>query len=673
MRKIYDRRLPMGVAVLGLALTASAYGAVTIAPLGSPRILVSDADTLAHLRGLLNSNAESALRFKTMVDNQIAGVNDYYGFEPWYAALMGQITGVQGYCNYAVTQTEDFVASEEALIQANQRATVAGDSYLEVGPKIGNLALVYDWCRGTMTNGQRQRWMTYANQAVWNVWHHQDAVWGTTAYPWSGWSVDNPVNNYYYSFLEATMLLGLSTHGENPDAPTWLYQFRTAKLKNQLFPTFNRDLVGGGSREGTGYGTAMKNLWRLYDWWERSTGDNVAGKTPHTKASLAHMMHSIVPTLDQLTPTGDHARDSTAALFDYHRDYLQVLMGLYPNNALSGAAKSLLAQSSVPEMQNSFMFYSDYLYDHAGIIARPLTSLQTAYWGSGTGQFSMRSAWNKKAVYANFICGPYSESHAHRDQGSFTLFKGSWLAYDANIDSHSGIQQGEELHNLVRIEDNGAVISQRLEETGAGPCEMRALAHNSHYDYASANITPVYGGQPEVAKVEREFLFIKPRTFLVFDRVQASGANTHTVWTLNVPVQPLVNGAAFSIKRGSGLNANRLDVLRLSPAGLTTVVRPWPSLDSDLLGGYRVDVADSGAGESYFLHLLDVNKSVLSAVRSDADGQTGAVLVLQDGRKITVRFNNAASGGTLEIRDAADTVVLNEALPVTVSPPTLFR
>ena len=73
------------------------------------------------------------------------------------------------------------------------------------------------------------------------------------------------------------MLLGLASHGENPDAPTWLYQFRTAKLRNQLFPTFNRDLVGGGSREGTGYGTAMKNLWRLYDWWERSTGDNVAG------------------------------------------------------------------------------------------------------------------------------------------------------------------------------------------------------------------------------------------------------------------------------------------------------------------------------------------------------------------------------------------------------------
>ncbi len=58
------------------------------------------------------------------------------------------------------------------------------------------------------------------------------------------------------------MMLGLASFGENPQAQTWIDQFRTVKMENQLFPTFNRDLVGGGSREGTGYGTAMKNLLR---------------------------------------------------------------------------------------------------------------------------------------------------------------------------------------------------------------------------------------------------------------------------------------------------------------------------------------------------------------------------------------------------------------------------
>ena len=151
------------------------------------------------------------------------------------------------------------------LINSNQRATVAYDSYLEVGPTIGNVAMVYDWCRSAMTDAQRARWRAYANQAVWNVWNHQSARWGATSSAWTGWSVDNPSNNYYYSFLQATMLLGLATHGENAQAQDWIHKFRTEKIQGQLVPTFTRDLQGGGSREGTGYGTALMNLWQLYD------------------------------------------------------------------------------------------------------------------------------------------------------------------------------------------------------------------------------------------------------------------------------------------------------------------------------------------------------------------------------------------------------------------------
>ncbi len=637
----------------------------TIVPLGSPRILVSDAATLNRYKSLLAVNAPAAVRFKNMIDVQISGANNYYGFQPWYAALMGQVTGTASYCSYAVTQTESFVQLEEALINANQRAVVAGDSYLEVGPLIGNLAMVYDWCRSSMTAAQRARWVTYANQAVWNVWHHNEAKWGNTTYPWSGWSIDNPVNNYYYSFLEATMLLGLATQGENTQASTWIEQFRTVKIENQLIPTFTRDLVGGGSREGTGYGTAMKNLWRLFDWWERSTGERLASRTPHTLASMAHLMHSIVPTLDKLAPTGDHARDSTAALFDYHRDYLQVLMRLFANERLTGTAKTLLAQSSVPVMANSFMVYSDFMYDASDIAAQPLANLATTYWGSGTGQLFMRASWTPDAAYANFICGPYTESHAHHDQGSFTLYKGNWLAYDANIDSHSGIAQGEGLHNLVRIEQNGAVVSQ---VEGAAPCQLRALADSALFTYGVANITPTYNGKSQVGKVEREFLFIKPATFVVFDRVQSAGAGIARVWSMNVPVQPSLNGGNFSVVRGT----NRLDVMRLAPTGLTTTMHYWPTLDTDISSGYRIDVSHASGNTSEFLHVIGMDGAVSQAVSSDATGQLGTSITLADGRKALVRFSATGSGGTLDIRDAANASLFNGALPASVQVPTLF-
>ncbi len=626
-------------------------------PVAHPRILLSDEATTARLKEVLKSSSPAASRFHNQVSGQLLG-RRAYAFQPWYAALLFQLTGEVRYASYAIEETDKFVAAEEEKIARNQRANVAGDSYLEVGQVIGNVALVYDWCHEQLTSAQRERWIAYSNQAVWNVWNPSRARWGNAVYAWTGWSVDNPSNNYYYSFLRATMLLGLATNGENPQAQQWLEHFRIAKIENQLLPTFARDLQGGGSREGTGYGTAMKGLWQLYDWWERSTGERIGARSPHTLASMAHLMHSIVPTLDRLSPTGDHARDSSASLFDYHREYLLALMTLFPDERLSGVAKSLLEASSVPQMKNSFMYFADYLYEQPQLKSRPLEELGTVYWGPGTGQLMMRSAWSPSATYANFICGPYTESHAHRDQGSFVIYKGTWLALDANMFSRSGIEQDEELHNLVRFDNGGATVRQ-MHGTS---CKMAALADTPHYTYASARITPSYRNHAAVVKSEREFLFIKPDTFVVFDRAVAAGSATRRIWTLNVAAEPKVAGEVTSYIDGK----NRLDVYRLAPVDLKTEVR------KESRGGVRVDVADTKGTASAFLHVLSTNGAVVSATRADAVGQTGASIKFADGRVATVRFSTNGSGGMIELLAADLSVQTSGALPITVSAPPLF-
>ncbi len=626
-----------------------------------PRIVLNDAKTRATLEQRLATKAPAAVRFQELVERVAAG-GDSYAFEPWYAALLYKLTGTKSFGTYAVEKTEAFVKDEEAKIAAGQNTEVAGDSYLEVGDRIGNLAIVYDWCWDDLTPEQRKRWLAYANQAVWNVWHHEEASWGGKKFPWSGWSVDNPSNNYFYSFLRATMLLGLAAHDEDPQAETWIQTFRQEKLEGQLFPTFTNDLQGGGSREGTGYGTSMKNLFQLYWWWEKSTTERIAIRTPHTLASIAHLMHAIVPTLDRLAPTGDHARDSTAALFDYHREYLLAAMALFPEERLAKTAKSLLDQSTLPRMEQQFMFVNDFLYDPTEIASEPLTNLATTYWASGTGQLPMRSAWAKTATYANFICGPYTESHAHKDQGSFVLFKGSWLAYDENVASPSGIEQDEELHNLVRIKSGGQPVHQ-IE--GAPRCELGGLVDDPTFTYAAARVTPVYKDNPAVQKVERDFLFVKPDVVVVFDRVETA-AGAERIWTLNLPAAPTVNGDLLSYVSG----ANRLDVRRLSPAGLTSQVVAWTT--AGMRSGARVDVAHAQGTSSRFLHVLSANGAVASATRSDAAGTIGAQVGLADGRSVLVRFSDAGSGGTLEVRRADNSVQFTGALPTTVTPPPLF-
>lgn len=602
-----------------------------------PRILLNDAPTLSRLQQRLQRNTAAAGRFRELVDAQVSGADDY-GFEPWFAALMFRVTGDRQYATYAISRTDAAVSSEEALIGQDRPATVAEDSYLHVGSTIGNLSIVYDWCYDMLTPAQRSRWLTYANQSVWNVWHPAQAQWGAKRYAWTGWSVDNPSNNYYYSFLRATMLLGLASKGESDQAQTWLDTFRVDKLESQLFPTFDRDLEGGGSREGTGYGTAMRSLFLLFDWWERSTGERLAERTPHTLASMAHLMHSTAPTLDRLAPTGDHARDSTAALFDYHRDYLLELIALFPREQLSGVARTYLEASSTTSMRHGFNAYSDFLYGDPDVKARPLEDLATTYRGIGTGQLMMRSSWSKDATFANFVCGPYTESHAHRDQGSFVLYKNAWLANDANMQSHSGIERDEEFHNLVRFQTAGAPVKQR---NGPG-CTLRALTDNAVFTYADADVMPAYRGASAIRENSRELLFLKPGTFVVVDRAVAA-PGTQRIWTMNVPKTPEIVGNRVHVGEGS----SSMDIERLKPLGLSTSLIRWADTGRDASSGYRLDTVDIGLANEPFLNVISLGGAVSNALSLPDAGGLSASIALADGRRAVVRFATDASAGSL--------------------------
>jgi hypothetical protein len=601
-------------------------------PSEHPRIYLTP--NRARLEAALASNTPAAAKFRGKVDQWLGGT-DVYGFQAWNAALVGQLTGNAQYCTKAVATIEAQVSAAESAINAGERPIVAHDSYLQIGEMIGDLALVYDWCFDNVTAAQRTRWITYANQAIWNVWHHTEAKWGGKSQPWSGWSVNNPSNNYYYSFLRATMLVGLAAKGESPQADEWIEQFRTAKVMGELIPTFNEDLVGGGSREGTGYGVAMRRLYELYDFWKATTGEKLATKTTHTRASMLAFMHQIMPTYDRVAPTGDHARDRTAVLFDYHRDYLQELIALFPTDETAGRAKTLLAESSVPAMSQYFMYAYDFLYESPSVENRPLAGLATNYHASGIGQLYMRSGWDKHATWVNLIAGPYTESHAHQDQGSIMIYKDGWLAHDANVHSKSGLSQPTTSHGLVRIDSGGTPVRQ----IGATISKLEALHSGADWVHASADLTPAYNGNAAVQKVQRELVYLKPDVVIVFDRVHTASGTTQT-WQLPTPVQPSIAGNTATIA-----NAGRsLKVTRIAPAAGTMSAYDYRA-EADLTGGFRVDLRQAG-GDNRYLHVLAIDGAAASVT---AAGATGVTVKLSDGRTATVSFNADAIGGTLTL------------------------
>jgi hypothetical protein len=608
-------------------------------PMQHPRIYLTP--HRARLQAALAQGTAAASRFRTKVDQWLGGA-ELWGFQAWNGALLSQLTGNAAYCKKAVVEVEAQVVAAEVAIAAKREPAVASDSYLQIGELVGDLALVYDWCYPQVTSSQRTRWIAYANQAVWNVWNSSEAKWGGVVHPWSGWSTNNPSNNYYYSFLRATMLLGLATNGEDPQAEAWLVKFRDEKILGQLVPTFERDLVGGGSREGTGYGVSMRRLFELYLFWQATTGENLATRTQHTRASLLSFMHQTMPTLDRVAPTGDHARDVTATFYDYHRDYLQELMAIFPGSPHAQRAKALLASSNVPAMTSSFMVAYDFINDHTAMPVQSLDGLNTAYYASGIGELYARSGWDKGATWVNLIAGPYTESHAHQDQGSIMIYKGGWLAYDANVQSRSGLSQKTASHSLVRIDRGGAPVKQIATTTST----LQALQQGAGYVYASADLTPAYRGNSAVQKVHRELVYLEPNIVVVYDRVQTASDTTQT-WQLATPVAPSISGSTATIVNGG----HTLSVTRIGSTGGAMSVYDYRG-DSDMKGGFRLDERLPG-GDQRYLHVLSMDGAVASAT---ANGASGVTLNLAGGGTATVSFERDSVGATLTSSGATTTL-----------------
>jgi hypothetical protein len=513
-------------------------------------------------------------RFKSYVDRAVAGHPDY-GFSATDAAYLYRMTGDSQYAIFAVEKVDEQVSAAESDIAAGRNPEVAGDSYLDVGPMIGDLALAYDWCGAFATSSQRSRWSAYAEQAIFNVWNPQQAEWGGRSAPWSGWAIDDPGDNYFYSFIQATMFWALAS-----DSATWRNFLNTVKLP-ELTDYF--EPIDGGSQEGTGYGLSHKRLFDIYRVWRDSTGADVGNQTQHMTDSIYWWLYATVPTLDRTAAIGDQARVSEPVVYDYHRTLMLEARKSTDDPAARDVATWWLRNISLQQMQSSF----NYLYDLLPAGTGGVTPPSLFYHAQATGHLFARTSWNTDATWMEFDAGPYVQSHAHQDQGSFTLYRNGWLAVTENIWSHSGIQQGTNVHNILRFERNGQIVPQRVGTYST----MTVTPGAGGSVHAVGNLTPAYGGNSAVQSWQRTIDF--DGGMLTVQDDYAVGSGTQATFQVNVPERPSISGNTAT--------AGDLRITVLSPAGATLQAVDWTTVDSDFNSGWRVDVA--GGNGRYVVQL----------------------------------------------------------------------
>jgi hypothetical protein len=658
-----------GTAADGAALPGgTGFGFTTAAttnalPTAHPRILLAPGGATAPrtlLAGRLTAGDAAAVRFKEVIDDHLFhGATLISEYRPWWGALLGVLTGNAAYCTDSVARVDAYVAAAEADIAANRNPEIAGDSYLHVGDGIGDLALVWDWCASTVTASMRSRWGAFAQQAIWNVWHPTTAQWGTRSAPWTGWGTDNPRNNYYLSFVEATLLWGAAANGEHPQAAGWLADGRR-RIEVELARTHTADTAGGGSLEGTGYGSAIKKLLWVEYLWQQSTGQRDGDLSSSTEGWIRYLVGSVVPGGDRMAPIGDQSRITEALFTDYQREALLALAELHRGRPWGRTARNA-ANTFLPTMERPEEWVFDFLY--GGPDAGTAAPMPRVVHSAGTGHVFARtsSPSGVDATWLGFLAGPYVESHAHHDALSILVDRHGWKVDDGGLHSGSGLIQVEEAHALVMLEDGAT----RLRMHDGGSARLYALRTGPGYVHMGATIGDLYPGSG--VSQERELVLLDPGVIVVIDRLDSGARNLTRRFQLPTPTAPTITDAGRRIHTGSA--GDGLDVFRTYPLVATTSSQPYTALvgtlggnQDDFTGGYRTSTVVTSAGRTEMVHVLATGGAVASASSTLDAGKHVVEITFTDGRHATVWLQANGHLGALRLRAAGGATTLETQL-----------
>lgn len=497
----------------------------------------------------VNKAGAAYATYKAWVDSCLSN-NNCYQFLPTDAAFMAKLDGGTQYCAKAISDADRYASRVEAAIAAGGQPNftgdpqgmdgLSGDSYLAVGPRVRDLAIVQKWCPATAS--QKQRWTAIIAQAVFNVWNPNAAQWGGRSFPWSGWTVTppDPGDNYYYSFTQATQMYEWVTGDLTYHARTW-----------PVLSAYFNTLPTGGSEEGTGYGTSHKGLFEDIRWQRDIFSENYVDA--HLTNSIYYWVHATTPDYQHFAAIGDQSRINPPAFTDYQRALIAQAMATTTDATAKAQGSYLLHHVTPATMQSTYDYRDGLLPTGSGGTAPTALS----YFGQSTGDLFMRTDWTANALWVALRAGRYNQSHAHQDQGAFQIYYlGNWLAVDQSVWGSSGIDQEVTNNSTLRFEHNGAAVRQVYNSVSTMTVTGTDPASGIH---ATANLQPAVGAAASAWTRTLDFV---GRVVTVTDSYTASSGYTAT-FQLQVP--PSV---AVSIS-GNVISAGHLKATVLVPANPT--------------------------------------------------------------------------------------------------------
>jgi len=475
---------------------------------------------------------------------------------------------------------------------------------------------------------------------------------------------ENAFHNSTLSKIRCYLKVAYATWGENPRAP----EFRDYALKKlyegKIVPVLLAFGRGGGYTECGWYTRhSLMHLVLGLELARRLEGYDGFQKAPDFfYQRLAYEMLQPYPGLWLYAGERFAVEGDGSSVYGGHVEYPRVtrtVLGQYfRGSELSRYVANKARQGSSPQTR-LYNFLFD--YDESPL---PLASFPLAHFAQGIGKVFARGDWSDDASWLRFECGDYWCGHQHFESGNFEIFRyeplltesGEYYNYVSNHDVNWLLRTIA--HNSMLVYMPGETWSQ-LRDGGRNAYgndggqdkkwdwtkdnlpewetqrkafergDIVAYENRPEYLYVAGDCTAAYSPLKLESWV-RQLVFLRPHTFVIFDRVVSAKPEYRKTWLLHSITDPEVDGTTTTIKVGKGTAVVRT-LLPASPvirkiAGYTYGGKTYDP-ESDRLrstsGYYRVEVQPPAAAkEDLFLHVVFTDK-VQPATLIQKDGQVG--------------------------------------------------
>lgn len=619
--------------------------------------------------------------------------NMQYSFRASEAAILWVITKEKKYLDLTKLLLEKSIGYYE--VRLNNNMAVSGQNF-----PIISLLCAYDWVYNDLTAEERASLGTRLYKA-------------TNDLAWHGKGVREKrqrenISDYKSSFSGSAALpwyVGLTFYGDGIDDEACKQMLRNGYDQHQKMTVHRAKMVGrsGGINSGTiamGFDNYPMAEFNFIYTFRSATGIDLA---PQMKYMMGYLHYFDWMRLPENREFGlgdsNHSNNKLPRRSIVHiREIANLMVASQPEKF--NWFSSLLARYNEPNNRALSMPFMPLLHryhfenDEAEVIADAPNRQSKRF--NNLGHIVMRSGLGDKDTYAVFLTERRDRSRQHYDLNHFVIYKNGYRALDSGtrpqLGQHTSHYYGRTVaHNCVTIYMPGEKLPKywgkvaKNEESAPVPNDggqrvnkggkLLAYKESADYVYIASDATKCYHSD-KADQVVREFVWIKPDIFVVYDRVVSDKPEYAKSWLYHTASEPVMTGKSEFMEVSQGGKSICRTILPKKAVveliggegkqfwsdGKNWAIpeykqgdpmykrsRNTPSNNHPLVGQWRVEVSPKKAATNdHFLHIIQVGDESLRALPQTncSDGRDAVKLQFEyAGKHYSLEFDKTQKSG----------------------------